>query len=268
MSFWKKLGKIALKAAPIAANFIPMGGPLASMAIRGGIGAAAGAAGGGKKGALIGGLMGAGTSAARSAMAARSAAGAASGAASGMPGTNIGIPTMTAAGSVLTPDTAANTGGSFINNLLNPDVLRSAARGIGSITQAAASNRGTELEAMMDADDQDIKMRSDRRTEESDILRKMQIAEYLASGGAGDPKPYTTASGHTIQPMSFAPRATTETERANAMELQKQLQARLHNPPTARDYDSRMKPSGGERIGNWLGPIADIAGEYVRSRNS
>ncbi len=35
MSFWGGLGKILLKAAPIAANFIPGIGPLASMAISG-----------------------------------------------------------------------------------------------------------------------------------------------------------------------------------------------------------------------------------------
>src|SRR6187399_610183 len=36
MGFWGKLGKIALKAAPIAAAFIPGVGPLASMAISAG----------------------------------------------------------------------------------------------------------------------------------------------------------------------------------------------------------------------------------------
>lgn len=44
MGFWRKLGKLALKAAPVAASFIPGVGPLAAA----GIGAAAGALGNGK----------------------------------------------------------------------------------------------------------------------------------------------------------------------------------------------------------------------------
>lgn len=59
MSFWSKLGKIGLMAAP----FIPIPGmqalgPLASGLIKGGIGAASGAVSGGKKGALLGGALG------------------------------------------------------------------------------------------------------------------------------------------------------------------------------------------------------------------
>jgi len=39
MGFWKGLGKVLLKAAPIAASFIPGVGPLAAMAIGAGTGA-------------------------------------------------------------------------------------------------------------------------------------------------------------------------------------------------------------------------------------
>ena len=52
--FWKKLGGTLLPIAGLAANFIPGVGPLASMAIAAGTGAAGGALAGGKKGALIG----------------------------------------------------------------------------------------------------------------------------------------------------------------------------------------------------------------------
>lgn len=63
MGFWGKLGKIGLKIAPYAAMAIPGVGPLASMAIAGGIGAAQKKASGGSwKDALISG----GTSAALS----------------------------------------------------------------------------------------------------------------------------------------------------------------------------------------------------------
>jgi hypothetical protein len=60
MGFWSKLGKIALKAAPIAAAFIPGVGPLASMAIGGATAAASKKAGGGSwKDALLAGGTGA-----------------------------------------------------------------------------------------------------------------------------------------------------------------------------------------------------------------
>ena len=62
MSFWGKLGQVALKAAPIAAGFIPGVGPLASMAI-GGLAAGAGKKieGGSWKDSLLSGGIGAGT---------------------------------------------------------------------------------------------------------------------------------------------------------------------------------------------------------------
>ena len=62
MAFWKKLGKVALKAAPIAAAFIPGVGPLASAAIAGATSAASKKAEGGSwKDALLSGGISAGT---------------------------------------------------------------------------------------------------------------------------------------------------------------------------------------------------------------
>jgi len=62
-SVMKKVGKVALKAAPIAAAFIPGVGPLASMAISAGTSAAAKKASGGSwKDALLAGGIGAATS--------------------------------------------------------------------------------------------------------------------------------------------------------------------------------------------------------------
>jgi hypothetical protein len=60
MGFWGSLGKGLLKAAPIAASFIPGVGPIAGMAIGAATGAARGAmGGGGLKGAIGGGIQGA-----------------------------------------------------------------------------------------------------------------------------------------------------------------------------------------------------------------
>ena len=62
MGFLKTLGKIGRIAAPIAASFIPGVGPLAAMAIGGGLGAADKKLSGGSwKDALISGGIGAGT---------------------------------------------------------------------------------------------------------------------------------------------------------------------------------------------------------------
>jgi hypothetical protein len=60
MGFWSKLGKGLLKLAPFAAAAIPGIGPIASMAIQGGLGAAnAKTSGGGWKDALLGAGVGA-----------------------------------------------------------------------------------------------------------------------------------------------------------------------------------------------------------------
>lgn len=60
MGFWKGLGKVLLKAAPIAASFIPGVGPLAAMAIGGLSGAASKKIEGGSwKDALVSGGIGA-----------------------------------------------------------------------------------------------------------------------------------------------------------------------------------------------------------------
>jgi hypothetical protein len=62
MGFWKGLGKVLLKAAPIAAAFIPGVGPLASMAIGAGTGALSKKIEGGSlKDSLIAGGIGAAT---------------------------------------------------------------------------------------------------------------------------------------------------------------------------------------------------------------
>ena len=63
MGFWSGLGKIALKAAPIATAFIPGVGPLASAAIGGATSAASKKLSGGSWGQALGaGALGAGTS--------------------------------------------------------------------------------------------------------------------------------------------------------------------------------------------------------------
>lgn len=63
MGFWGKLGRGLLKAAPIAAAFIPGIGPIASMALQAGLGAANAKAGGaGWKGTLLGAGLGGATS--------------------------------------------------------------------------------------------------------------------------------------------------------------------------------------------------------------
>ena len=104
-SIWGKIGKVALKVAPIAAMAIPGVGPVASMALQAGLGAANSAAnGGGLKGAILGAGMG-------------------------------------AAGAKLGGMTGAPSGSSFLNNVksavLNP-------KGLANIASAVVPGKGGE----------------------------------------------------------------------------------------------------------------------------
>lgn len=156
---------------------------------------------------------------------------------------------------------SSTTGGSLMSKLLNPDNLKAAGRGIGALTQTAASNRGTELDAMMEADKMRLLMERDRRESETDLWKKLQAMNYVKSGGKKPSGPMRSASGRMIPQFSFGPSPISAADQRVASTLEQQLMQRLLNPPVARDYDSKMKPGKLERLGNWLGPIAGFAGD-------
>lgn len=230
-SFFKGLGKGLLKIAPIATMFIPGLGPVASAALSGAAGAGAGAVSGGKKGALIGGLMGAAGGAAK---------GAASAAGKGASTVNAG------------------TKGSLISSLLSPQGLGAIGSGISAITKSQASNRGAELEAMMAADEMRMRQAQDRRTDESDLIRKIQAMNYIKNGGASN-KPKFSSSGIQI-PSFSSPPPVTEGDKQMAETLLPQLMGRLNTVPNLRNYDSKMKPGTTENVLSWLGPMLGAYG--------
>lgn len=140
------------------------------------------------------------------------------------------------------------------------NVLDATARGLGSLGQSSANNRGTVLDAMMEADKLRMEAAQQRRAEESDIMKKMQIAEYLKNGGAGDFEPSTSAMGRQFTKFSFGPKATTDAEKKMAAILEEQLRDRLAHPMELSDYSKMYKPSGFERTMNYLAPIFSVWG--------
>jgi len=250
MSFWSKLGKVLKVAAPIAASFIPGVGPLAAMAIGAG-GSAAGSALNkeGLKGSLINGLMGGATSGLGALAGGAGAAGAAGKAASG------GI-----------KGTIGRVGGSVLSGLMNPQTLQDMGRGVSAISKTQASNRGVELDAMMEADRARILNDRARREDESDIWKKMQAADYMKRGSQPT-KPQMSASGRSIPQFDFGPAPISEGNKQMASTLEQQLMKRLNTVPQLRDYDSKMKPGTAESITGWAGPLMGGAGSIIDAMN-
>lgn len=275
-SFFKGLGKGLLKVAPIAAAFIPGIGPLASAGISAATGAASGAISGGKKGALIGGLLGGATGGIGKALS--GASGAVKMGANGIP--NIGVtngisslPGVATGGGALVnglmnagKSAIKGVGGNLVQSLLNPNVLDSAGQGVGAIAQTQASNRGTELDAMMEADRQKMQLARDRATDEEGMMKKIQQAEYLKSGGMPARPQSFSANGKPFTQFASGMKPITEGTKAAASTLEDQLQARLKTPPTLRDYDSKMKPGAMESTLDWLGPILSTGAQVQKAR--
>ena len=227
MGFWKNLAKIGSIAAPIAAAPFTGGATLAL--IGAGSGAAGGAlSGGGWKGALMGAGLGA------------------------IPG--VGKAISGAAGS------GASTGGSLMSKLINGDTLLAAGKGLASIGQTSAHNRGVKLDAMMQGDQMKLLADQDRRAAESDFMRKMQQTSYLKGGGFKDPGTVTSASGQPLTKFDFGARPASESEIAMSTELEKQLMGRLRSPIQLSNYASQMDPGTAEKFMNWLGPAVSTFG--------
>lgn len=268
MGFWKGLGKGLLKVAPIATAFIPGVGPLASMAIGAGTGAASGAVSGGGKGALIGGLMGAGTGA---------LGGAAKAGKLGNFGKSAVGKTLINAGTNLAGgngSNSVNTGGGLMQRLLSGDVLDAAGRGVGSIAATEAHNRGTKLDAEMAADEMKSRIDQANRDAAKEGMREMQIASYLANGGANYGENPILHSGLQATKFDFGTRPASDAEKAYGSKMQTMLQDRLDHPLTTSDYTKLMDPGKMERTMDWLGPIlttvgaARGAGKYVPPYNA
>jgi hypothetical protein len=154
----------------------------------------------------------------------------------------------------------ASEGGSWIDRLLSKDGLADIGRGLGSISQTQASNRGTELDAMMAADNMKLLFDRNQRDSDDHMWKLMRATNYVKGGGAGPAKPMQMASG-TVRPMDFGPAPISAADKQVASTLQSQLMERMQNPPEQRDYDSKMKAGTGEKVTGWAGTAMDILGK-------
>ena len=155
-----------------------------------------------------------------------------------------------------------NLGGSFLKQFLTGNALDAAGRGLGAIGQTQAHNRGVQLDAMMAGDEMKMANERERRAAETDLMKKMQVAEYLKGGGANFAEPMSV-SGKPLGKFDFGVRPATETEMQMATELEGQLMNRLKNPMQLNDYNSKMEPGKVESAMNWLGPLLSTGGAMM-----
>lgn len=153
--------------------------------------------------------------------------------------------------------------GSYVSRLLGKQGLEGLSRGLGSVSETMANNRGTELDAMLVADNNKLAFDRNARDNDEHNWRMLQATEYVKNGGAQVPGPTKVNSG-TMDPskFGFGPKATTANEKMVASNLEKQLMERMQNPIQMRDYDSKMKAGTGEKLTGWLGAGANIASNF------
>lgn len=157
----------------------------------------------------------------------------------------------------------AATGGSWIDRLLNQNTLQDLSRGIGSIAETQANNRGTELDAMMAADNMSLLFDRNERDSNEHLWKMLRAANYVKSGGKKPSGPQVVSGGRTVPTFNFGPSPISDEDKAVATTMEQQLMRRMTNPPQQRNYDSRMRPGRGESIMNWLGPIVGLASNFI-----
>lgn len=152
--------------------------------------------------------------------------------------------------------------GGLIHSLMNPTALAGIGKGVGAIAQSKASNRGTQLDAMMEGDKMKMQATQARAEDESGLWRKIQAANYIKNGGMPAREPMVSSSGATIPDFSksFGPAPISEDDKQMAGTLLPQLQDRLAHPPVLSDYASKMNPGKVESALDWLGPIISGVG--------
>lgn len=153
--------------------------------------------------------------------------------------------------------------GDWLKSLITPDGLKGVGSVLESLSGNRAANRGTQLDAMMEADQMGILAARDRRDDEAHLWKMLQAANYIKSGGK-ERKPQFSSSGAEIPTFGIGPAPITQADKDMASTLEQQLTQRLNNPPKLRDYDSKMEPGKMENILGWLGAGASGVGA-VRS---
>lgn len=245
---WSGLSGLQKAAIIAAAGATGIGGAAALGAFGGGAAAGAGAAGAGTGGA--GAMGGLGVTSGLTAL----------------PGATVGMGPIGGSmgwGSLISglgKTAAKQFGGDLVQQLLSGDSLHAAGQGLGALAGTQAHNRGVKLDAMMAGDEMQLAADRERRAAEGDILKNMQIAEYLKGGGYQDTGPTMSSSGRPLPRFDFGTRPATEAEMDMAGTLQGQLKNRLENPRQLRNYEDSMDPGAGETAMNWLSPILSTIG--------
>jgi hypothetical protein len=156
-----------------------------------------------------------------------------------------------------------------------PAALGAGGAALGSMGEASAQNRGERLAALLEQDKLRLLAEQDRRTSESDAMRKLAQTAYLRGGGYQAPAtPRTITLGgmqRELPSFGFGPRAASEAQMSAASDLERELLARLSGPGfQLSDYSREMKPGIGERLAGIFGPALGVTAvgmdRYQRSR--
>lgn len=163
----------------------------------------------------------------------------------------------------MAPITFGGSGGagSFISNLLGkipgkPQAWSDAAKMVSGIGEAEARNRAGRADLTQDYDRLMMEAARNRRTEESDAMRKLAQAGYLARGGSQFKAPIINIRGREIQTPDFglAPPPASESQKQAAGLLESQMLDRLrsggYQPQPLSSYADRGKL---EKAGSYIG---------------
>lgn len=257
---------IMLAAVPVAAfggaALMGAGGGGAAAPVLSGTAAApaASVAGGLTTGGAATGLAGAGT--AGSVLPATSGifgAGAGTGGLASIP-TGVGVAGGSAAG--------AGGSGSFLDRLLHrggsgggisgeDSVGSDLSKLMGDYAQGEATNRGAKGLAYQNYDQLMLAAAGNRRTDESDAMKKMAQTSYLLGGGAGDYH-QPTINGMQLPDYGFGPKAPSAAQLQGAGTLQQTLLDRLKpgGSYTPTDVNTYVNEGRGEKAAKYGGLAA------------
>lgn len=253
-------GAAGLGATTIGTGFIPAiaggtgfgaGGAAGALAAAGGAGAALGGSGAGAASALeagaVPGLGGSGLGGAPALLGSTSTLGASAlpAGGTGLAGVSTGGSALAGAGSKIKDMMRGNGGGAG-------DGLSDAASVLGDYAQSQADGRKQEAELTQNRDRLMLQAQQDRRTNESDALKKIQQGSYIQSGG----RPFSPAmsnSGQKFTQFGFGPQAPSDAQKQAAATLQGQLLARLgpDGSFTPTPIPEMTQQGTGERAANW-----------------
>jgi hypothetical protein len=146
------------------------------------------------------------------------------------------------------------------------DIMQTAGRGAGAVAETQAKNRGAELDAMMEADQQAMLANRVRREDEDSMWKKLQAINYMKGGGMQNRGPSVGAGGKSFTKFNFGAQPVSDADKQMATTLEGQLMQRLNNPPQLRNYDAMMKPGTAEKVTGWGAPILSTLGSIFKNK--